>query len=150
MALFLAPLPALFRAPARTAAWALAAAGATLAAGPAAATPLLRCEIEQGDTHLVQDFAATRQPYDVRPLDVEGNFRFKAVVFAEGPEVDYVKLYTYYYLRGQPVLIHMAQHDSPKVSPSANPGALTGLQRVYSPRMGRELRYQCALRQATP
>lgn len=114
------------------------------------AAPLLRCQIEQGYMSAVHDFPASNEPYAATPLEVRGRFRFKAVVFAEGAAVEYVKLYTSYYLRGQPVLIQMAQYDHPKVSASATADSLTGLQRVYSPRLGHKMRYQCRLLEAAP
>lgn len=114
------------------------------------AGPVLRCQIDQGYKTYVQDFLPSDNPYRAEPMDVRGRFRFKAVVYSAGAQVDYVKLYAYYFLRGQPVLIHMAQHDAPAVSASPDLGALTGLQRVYSPRLGHEMRYQCALREAAP
>lgn len=119
-------------------------------ASHANARPVLRCQIAQGYQTLVHEASPTQNPYTVQPVEVRNRFRFKAVMVGDEHRVDYVKLYTYYYLRGQPVLAHMVHYPSPPVLQDAEPGLLTGLQRVYSPQLGFEMQYQCSLREVTP
>lgn len=124
---------------------ALAALAATLLAGPvagvtdAAAAPLLRCELTQAGETQSRDFPPVTDPYLVRAVDINGHFRFKAVVVGDDQRLDYVKLYTYYEGRRQPVLLHQATYPAPAAGP------LTGTQRLYSPRLERELQYRCAV-----
>lgn len=116
-----------------------------LSAGVGAA-PRLRCQVNQGGDAWNLEFAPVADPYRVAAVDINGNFRFKAVVVGEGERVDYVKVYTYYQTRRQAVLLHEARYPAPAVAAAgASPASLTGLQYVYSPRLGRELQYGCAL-----
>ena len=124
--------------------------GCVLLASQAHAGPRLYCQIEQGYRTQVHEASPAQNPYSFQPVDVRNRFRFKAVVVGDAQRVDYVKLYTYYYLRGQPVLLHMVHYPSPPVAKDAEPGQLTGLQRVYSPQLGFEMQYQCSLREAAP
>lgn len=124
--------------------------GCALMASHASASPRLRCQIEQGYKTQIHEATPSQNPYTVQPVEVRSRFRFKAVVVGDAQHVDYVKLYTYYYLRGQAVLVHMVHYPSPAVSQDAGPGLLTGLQRVYSPQLGFEMQYQCSLYEVTP
>lgn len=122
----------------------------TLAAG-AGAAPRLNCQIDQGGDTWRLEFSPVADPYRVTATDINGNFRFKAVVVGDPTHVDYVKIYTYYQTARQAVLLHEARYAAPVVTPaSASPAALTGYQYVYSPRLGRELRYGCALVESAP
>jgi hypothetical protein len=114
------------------------------------AAPLLRCRIDQGGTRQVLDVRPVADPYTVAATDINGRFRFKAVVIGDERQVDYIKLYVYGTLKRQPVLIHLAHYVAPVAA--ANPGeaALTGINYVYSPLLERELSYGCALLQSTP
>jgi hypothetical protein len=117
-------------------------AGLAGLAGGAAASAQLRCEITQAGETQSRDFLPTADPYLVRAIDINGHFRFKAVVVGDGQRLDYVKLYTYYEGRRQPVLLHQATYRAPAAGP------LTGTQRLYSPRLERELQYACAVVEA--
>lgn len=114
-------------------------------ASSTAAAPLLRCQIEQGGSTQVLEFAPVGDPYGVAAIDIRGRFRFKAVVIGDAHHIDYIKLYTYSQRRRQPVLLHMAHYSAPKVERDASYSALTGIHYVYSPELERELRYGCAL-----
>lgn len=117
----------------------------------ATAAPRLRCEIEQGGTQRTLEFAPTREPYEARPVDVEGRFRFKAVVFGSGQAVDYVKIYSYDQQEHQSVLLHEVKYINPPIAPAgAAPASLTGTHYVYSPQLGREMQYRCSLQEVRP
>lgn len=126
------------------------------------AAPLLRCRIDQGGERRVLDAAPVADPYAVAAVDINGRFRFKAVVIGDAVRVDYVKLYVYFVGQRQPVLIHQATYLAPVASAAtvgartgdagADTGwaALTGINRAYSPLLERELEYGCALLETAP
>ncbi len=128
----------------------MGAAGLT----PVAAAPLLRCQIDQGGTTRMLEFAPVSDPYSVRAIDINGRFRFKAVVIGDARGVEYIKLYTYSQTRRQPVLLHVAKYMAPVALPVSVPeppfAALTGHQYLYSPQLERELQYGCALIEVAP
>jgi hypothetical protein len=130
-------------------------AGAALACvlvGPmrVAAAPLLRCQIDQGGTTRMLEFAPVSEPYLVKALDINGRFRFKAVVIGDEQHVDYIKLYSYSQTRRQPVLLHVAKYMAPVALRQAPFDALTGHQYLYSPQLEREMQYGCALIEVGP
>jgi hypothetical protein len=108
------------------------------------ATPLLRCQITYAGTTHTLDTAPGTDPYSVESMDIDGRFRFKAVVLGAGERIDTIKLYAYYETRRQPVLMHQARY-TPPFAASDSPYALTGLNYLYSPPLGRELQYGCAI-----
>ena len=112
---------------------------------PVAAAPLLRCQIDQGGTTRMLEFAPVSDPYRVRAIDINGRFRFKAVVIGDARHIEYIKLYTYSQTRRQPVLLHVAKYMAPLALPQASFDALTGHQYLYSPQREREMQYGCAL-----
>jgi hypothetical protein len=114
------------------------------------ASPLLRCQINQGGSEQVLDFTPTSDPYNVKAFDINGRFRFKAVVIGTAQHLEYVKLYVYSQTRRQPVLLHQAKYMAPVATPGSAPAALTGVNYVYSPELERELQYGCALLEVTP
>jgi hypothetical protein len=131
--------------------WALAGL-MFLALGPdnAYATPLLRCQIDQGGNTRVLEFAPAISPYTAKAIDINGRFRFKAVVVGDARQIEYIKIYTYDFPKRQPVLLHEAKYIAPVASPVAQPASLTGVNFVYSPRLERELRYDCVLLEVAP
>jgi hypothetical protein len=117
---------------------------------PAVAAPLLRCQIDQGGSTRMLEFAPVKDPYLVKALDINGRFRFKAVVIGDAHHVEYIKLYSYSQTRRQPVLLHVAKYMAPVALPQAPFDALTGQQYLYSPQREREMQYGCALIEAAP
>ena len=109
------------------------------------AAPLLRCQIDQGGSTQMLEFAPVSDPYPVKAIDINGRFRFKVVMVGDERHIDYIKLYTYSHARRQPVLLHEAKYMAPVAGPA--PAALTGLNYVYSPQLERELQYQCSLQE---
>jgi hypothetical protein len=132
------------------AALALTVVGAAALASVAQASPLLRCEFEHAGQRQVKDFAPVAEPYGVRALTLEDDFRFKAVLMADAQGVQYVNLYTYYLHASEAVLLHQAKYLSPGVAPAYTPGSLTGVQTMHSPQIGLQLQYHCSLFEAAP
>jgi hypothetical protein len=116
----------------------------------ASAAPRLRCQLSQSGLVQVLDFMPVADPYRVQSVDIQENFRFKAVVVGDAQKISYIKLYTYYYSRRQPVLLHQATYLAPTVQADLRPDALTGTNTLYSPHMEREFQYGCALLEVTP
>jgi hypothetical protein len=121
----------------------------TMLGANAAAAPLLRCAITYAGTTHTLDTAAGSDPYTAESIDIDGRFRFKAVVLGTDRHIETIKLYVYYETRRQPVLIQEAKYVPPFAS-SDSPYALTGLHYLYAPPLGRELQYGCALLEVRP
>lgn len=113
--------------------------------GLALASPLLRCQLTYGGVTRVEEFAPGADPYRVEAVDVDGRFRFKAVVIGDGQRIDTISLYAYYHSKLQPVLLQQALYRAPKAEVSPAPEQLTGRQFLYSPDLERELQYGCAV-----
>ncbi len=136
--------------------WKMVAAGMGVVSGvsisqPAWSQAVLRCDVRQADVTRHFEAHPTTDPQRVASHDIDGRFRFKAVVGA-GPtgEPAYVKLYVYdMAVRGAPVLLHLATHQPPWRAAPEVP-ALTGWNHVYSSVLGRELVYGCAWQEAAP
>jgi hypothetical protein len=116
----------------------------------ASATSLLRCKIDQGGSTQVLEFAPESSPYTAKAIDINNQFRFKAVVVGDARQIEYIKIYTYDFPKRQPVLLHEAKYMVPIASPISQPASLTGVNYVYSPRLERELQYECTLLEAAP
>ncbi|GAB3096654.1 hypothetical protein [Cupriavidus yeoncheonensis] len=115
-------------------------------AGANAEVPLIRCEISQGGGNpRVFEFRQAADPYSVKSVDIDGYFRFKAVMVGAGP-IAYIKLYTYYQDSDRVILLHEAKYVPPAVpSPTDSTRSFTGINYLYSPVLGRELQYSCTL-----
>ena len=135
-------VPASRRLRAGMAGWLMAVA---CGASTAAVRPTLLCDVRQADVTRRVEAQPTSEPHAVASHDIDGRFRFKAVVGA-GPtgEAAYVKLYVYdMAVKGAPVLLHLATHLPPWLAGPEMP-SLTGWNHVYSSVLGRELVYGCA------
>lgn len=126
---------------------ALVIAAAVAASADAAAAPRLHCHIEQGGTVQDLQFSAVTSPYAVPSIAINNRFRFKAVMVGEGQQIAYIKLYTYYQTKRQAMLLQEAKYLAPQVQAGADPASLTGIVYLYSPLLGREMAYSCALRE---
>lgn len=115
-----------------------------------AASPLLRCEISQGGETFIEDFLPNSDPYGVEAKDINGEFRFKAVLLGNEQLIESIKIYTYYKEQHQVVLLHEAQYMPPFPQSQFSSAALTGVNYLYSPDMERELQYGCTLLEAPP
>lgn len=112
---------------------------------PLYAAPLLRCQIDQGGSSQILDFPPVSDPYPVKAIDINGRFRFKAVVMGDAQQIEYIKVYVYSQTKRQPILLHQAKYMAPMTRADASFDALTGINYVYSPQLERELQYGCAL-----
>lgn len=131
---------------------ALAVASLTLgcASATAEAAPRLSCEILQGGSTQTLQVDPVSDPYTVKAININDRFRFKAVMVGNADQVDYIKLYAYAWSSGKAVLLHQVRYLSPTPQTQGSPHALTGLHAIYSPELGREMQYGCALRKVTP
>ena len=121
-----------------------------LSANPGWAQPVLRCLVEvNGEVH-THDFKPTQDPYLAPSVDIGERFRFKAVVLGTDEQVEVVNIYAYYQTKRQPMLLQHAKHLRPVPQSRPAPDALTGRVALYSPVLGKELAYQCALHRGTP
>lgn len=116
----------------------------------AGAQALLRCAIEVNGEAQVLEFKPSPDPYRVESLAIGERFRFKAVVWSEADKVKLVSIDVYYQTRRQPMLMQHAKYIKPTPQAQPAPDALTGRVALYSPVLGKELAYQCALHQVSP
>ncbi len=114
------------------------------------AAPRLRCQVTLNGETRDLEFAPAKDPYNVESIDLSKSFRFKAVVIGDERQIDYIKLYTYYQSERQAVLLHEAKYTTPAAEVAPSPAALTGVNYMYSPVLGRELQYGCALFEVAP
>ena len=113
------------------------------------AKPQLQCTFEVNSEIHHRVFALASDPYAVKGVPIGNRFRFKAIVLGEGERVESVNLYVYYNTRRQPMIMQHTQFIQPKVVSAAAEDALTGGVSVYSPLLGKELMYRCALQEVT-
>ena len=119
-------------------------------AGLALAAPELRCQFEvNAETHH-HAFAPIHDPYAATSVDLSQRFRFKAVVLGDDQRVELINLYVYHHTRRQPMLMQHVKFVAPVAQRTPAPDALTGQMAVYSPFLGKELQYSCALHEVTP
>jgi hypothetical protein len=79
-----------------------------------AAAPRLRCEVDQGGKTQTIEAAPVSDPYSVQGVDINGRFRFKAVLVGAADRIAYVALYTWYLGDVPPVLLHEAKYQAPE------------------------------------
>lgn len=125
-----------------------AAVAGWLPAAAAAGMPLLNCTFASHGEDRQLSFVAAADPYQAPLVAINEHFLFRAEVVGDGERIAYVKLQSYYPLRGKRVLLHQARYLAPLPGDGSDPAALSGEQRVYSPDLERELIYGCALREA--
>ena len=119
-------------------------------AGLASAAPELRCQFEVNAEVQQHAFSPTQDPYRVTSVDLSQRFRFKAVVLGDAQKLELINLYVYYQTHRQPMLLQHVKFVAPVAQVSPAPDALTGQVAVYSPFLGKELQYRCALHEVTP
>ena len=116
----------------------------------ALAAPVLRCQFEvNAETHH-HAFAPIHDPYAATSVDLSQRFRFKAVVLGDDQRVELINLYLYHHTRRQPMLMQHVKFVAPVAQAQAAPDALTGRVALYSPFLGKELLYGCALYEVQP
>jgi len=116
----------------------------------ASAAPELRCEFEVNAEVHQHAFSPSQDPYRVTSVDLSERFRFKAVVLGDAQKLELINLYVFYQTRRQPMLMQHVKFVAPVTQVSPAPDALTGQMAVYSPFLGKELQYRCALHEVTP
>jgi hypothetical protein len=114
------------------------------------ATPLLKCHFEVNAERSEQTFTPTMDPYTVGSVNLANRFRFKAIVLGDDTRVASINLYVSYQTERQPMLLQHAKFVAPQALVQPIPDALTGRVAVYSPFLGKELQYGCALHEVSP
>ena len=121
----------------------------------AQASPELQCTFEVNSETHYRAFGLSTDPYTVEAVPVGNRFRVKAIVLAAAPSqtdspVESVNLYVYYNTRRQPMVMQHLQYLQPVPLRNPLPDALTGRVSLYSPLLGKELQYRCALAEVSP
>ncbi len=111
----------------------------------AQASPLLRCHFEVNAEHFEHSFQPVSDPYTVTSVNLADRFRFKAVVLGDDTRVDLINLYVSYQTERQPMILQHAKYVAPPTQAVPDRHALTGRVALYSPFLGKELIYGCAL-----
>jgi hypothetical protein len=71
-------------------------------------------------------------------------------MLADAQRVSLINLYVFYQTRRQPMIMQHTKYVEPLAQRDPAPHALTGQVAVYSPFLGKELKYACALHEVTP
>ena len=116
----------------------------------AQAAPRLRCQLEQGGTTQVHEFAPVADPYGVAAIDINGRFRFKAVMIGDERQIQYIKLYTHYQTARRLIILHEVSYLRPRIPAGTATVELTGRNFLYSPGREREFQFSCSLIGGTP
>jgi hypothetical protein len=95
-------------------------------------------------------FRPVSEPYAVQSINLADRFRFKAVVLGNDTRVDLVNLYVSYQTDRQPMVLQHVKFVAPVAQLQPAPDALTGRVALYSPFLGKELQYGCALHEVAP
>ena len=113
------------------------------------AAPELRCHFEVNAEQFEYRFTPVSEPYTVASANLANRFRFKAVVLGNETKVDLINLYVSYQTRRQPMLLQHVKFVAPLAHVDPAPDALTGRVALYSPFLGKELLYGCALHEVS-
>ncbi len=114
------------------------------------ASPVLRCHFEVNAERFEHSFMPVSEPYGVTSVNLADRFRFKAVVLGDSTRVDLINLYVSYQTERQPMVLQHVKFVAPVAQAQAAPDALTGRVALYSPFLGKELLYGCALHEVQP
>jgi hypothetical protein len=123
---------------------------------PARAAPQLQCSLDVNSETHHKTFRVVTDPYTAEAVPIGNRFRFKAIVLAAGPDsggapsLESINLYVYYNTRRQPMIMQHTRFLQPVAQTAPQPDALTGRVSLYSPLLGKELQYQCALAEVAP
>jgi hypothetical protein len=107
--------------------------------GAAAFAADVRCEIKVSGTVNTAQVAQSADPYQYKTLDLDGGYRFSMQYLASGK----LKTYVYHESKQRYVLIHLGEHMIKGDICEGHSQAL-GINRIYSPKLERELIFQCA------
>ena len=123
---------------------------------PALAAPQLQCSFDVNSETHHKTFGVVTDPYTAEAVPIGNRFRFKAIVLAAEPDsggatsLESINLYVYYNTRRQPMIMQHTRFLQPVAQTAPQPDALTGRVSLYSPLLGKELQYQCALAEVAP
>ena len=123
---------------------------------PALAAPQLQCSFDVNSETHHKTFGVVTDPYTAEAVPIGNRFRFKAIVLAaeppaaNGSSLESINLYVYYNTRRQPMIMQHTRFLQPVAQTAPQPDALTGRVSLYSPLLGKELQYQCALAEVAP
>jgi hypothetical protein len=122
----------------------------------ALAAPQLQCSFDVNSETHHKTFGVVNDPYTTEAVPIGNRFRFKAILLAAGPDatgassLESINLYVYYNTRRQPMVMQHTRFLQPVAQTAPQPDALTGRVSLYSPLLGKELQYQCALAEVAP
>lgn len=122
----------------------------------ALAAPQLQCSFDVNSETHHKTFAVVTDPYTTEAVPIGNRFRFKAIVLAAQPQaggattLESINLYVYYNTRRQPMILQHTRFVQPVAQTAPQADALTGRVSLYSPLLGKELQYQCALAEVAP
>ena len=111
----------------------------------AQASPQLRCHFEVNAERFEHSFNPVSDPYTVTSVNLADRFRFKAVVLGDDTRVELINLYVFYQTERQPMILQHTKYVAPQAQSAPDANALTGRVALYSPFLGKELLYGCAL-----
>ena len=111
----------------------------------AQASPQLRCHFEVNAERFEHSFSPVPDPYTVTSVNLADRFRFKAVVLGDDTRVELINLYVFYQTERQPMIMQHTKFVAPIAQVQPSPDGLTGRVALYSPFLGKELLYGCAL-----
>jgi len=123
---------------------------------PALAAPQLQCSFDVNSETHHKTFGVVTDPYTAEAVPIGNRFRFKAILLAADPpatnasSLESIHLYVYYNTRRQPMIMQHTRFLQPVAQTAPQPDALTGRVSLYSPLLGKELQYQCALAEVAP
>lgn len=122
----------------------------------ALAAPQLQCSFDVNSETHHKTFGVVTDPYTTEAVPIGNRFRFKAIVLAGQPQaggaatLESINLYVYYNTRRQPMILQHTRFLQPVAQAAPQADALTGRVSLYSPLLGKELQYQCALAEVAP
>jgi hypothetical protein len=123
---------------------------------PALATPQLQCSFDVNSETYYKTFGVVSDPYSTEAVPIGNRFRFKAILLGttahagDAASLESINLYVYYNTRRQPMIMQHTRFLQPLAQTTPQPDALTGRVSLYSPLLGKELQYQCALAEVAP
>src|SRR3954469_1615167 len=82
-------------------------------AGCARKEPAVLCTCVYGGVEQRLTFPATREPYEVKAVDVAGRFRFKAIYLREPRRAASVNVYAYHQAEDRDVLLQEGKYLPP-------------------------------------
>lgn len=111
--------------------------------------PWLRCQVGYAGSTQIVETGITNDPYSVEPVDIQGRFKFKAVITGSDSSINYIKLYAFFQTKSADIPIHQATYY-PLFQLSKQETPFTPKNSIYAGDVERELQYQCTLEDKQP